>query len=116
MMKNKPVKWLVCCFCLVTTWTITGPLLLGQIPQGAITGTVTDSSGAAIVDAQILLIDRDTGRKFQASTDSKGIYVCQGVWAGVYDLRVIVRGFTIKEVGSVVIAPAQSQTLNVVVG
>ena len=114
-MRNKPVKWLFCYFCLVTTWTNTGPLLLGQTPHGSITGIVTDRSGAAIVDAQILLIDTDTGRKFQVSTDAEGRYSVQDIPTGIYDIRVSVAGFKTITVNSVSIAASQWRTVDVVV-
>src|SRR6266478_3238151 len=59
----------------------------------AINGTVRDSAGAVIVDATVVLHNRDTNLDRSASTNSVGSYVMTNVLPGNYDLKVTMNGF-----------------------
>jgi len=59
----------------------------------AINGTVRDSAGAVIVDATVVLHNRDTSLDRSASTNSVGSYVMTNVLPGNYDLKVTMSGF-----------------------
>src|SRR5688500_1880679 len=69
---------------------------LSAIPQSSgavITGTVTDQAGAVVVNAQVLLLNLDTGRQVIAKTDSFGKYELAGLSPGVYQISVSSEGF-----------------------
>ena len=70
-----------------------------QADQGAIVGLVTDSSGAAIPNAQITLTGVDTGLVLHVKTDSSGNYVFSPIKIGSYKVEASARGFssTIQE-------------------
>jgi Carboxypeptidase regulatory-like domain/TonB dependent receptor-like, beta-barrel len=59
----------------------------------AINGTVRDSAGAVIVDATVVLHNRDTSLDRSASTNNVGSYVMTNVLPGNYDLKVTMSGF-----------------------
>ena len=70
------------------------PLRLGaQIATGGITGTVKDTSGAVIADAQISLTNDQTGVVQQTHSTSTGTYVFESVPVGTYTLRAAHAGF-----------------------
>ena len=48
---------------------------VGQVDQGAITGVVQDTSGAAIPEAQVTLTSDDTGLELKTQSDRSGIYI-----------------------------------------
>ncbi len=66
---------------------ITASAAFGQFAQrGAIGGTVLDSSGAAIPNAQLTLIDVDRNETRTVSADAQGNYQFAGLVAGQYQL------------------------------
>lgn len=83
----------------LTSWGASGLLLLvsvalhAQVDQGAITGVVQDSSGAAITNAHVTLADTDTGLILQRDTNASGVYVFAPVKIGNYQLSATAPGF-----------------------
>jgi len=80
---------LLCVACLLTV----SPPTLAQTTYGAITGTVTDSSGAAMADAQVTLTNLDTSEKRIQRTDSDGLYSIVNLVPGKYRVDVEKTGF-----------------------
>ena len=64
-----------------------------QVDQGAITGVVQDSSGAAIANAHVTLTNTDTGLAFQGQTNGRGVYVFSPVKIGNYTVTANASGF-----------------------
>src|SRR4051794_24761251 len=58
----------------------------------AITGTVVDSSGAAVPGAEVTLTDR-TGRRVVVTTDAAGRFDIGTTAAGPFTIAVLVPGF-----------------------
>src|SRR5271170_7994127 len=69
-MKNKSL-WLLCVFCIGLTFTGTA---FAQANSGDLTGTVLDTSGAAIPNAIVTALNDETGVKTAAQTNSGGVY------------------------------------------
>ncbi|MFB3920541.1 MAG: TonB-dependent receptor [Terriglobia bacterium] len=65
----------------------------GQAVFGNIAGTVTDPSGAAIPDAQVVITDLDRGTTFQTATNADGNYTKTHLLAGRYEVKVSASGF-----------------------
>lgn len=65
----------------------------GQSPNGTISGLVTDSSGAAVAGADILIENDATGVQNSAKTNRDGIYVLSNLPPGRYRLQVERVGF-----------------------
>ena len=85
---------------------------LAQTTSGLITGTVTDSSGAVIPDAQVELTNQATGVQRQAITDSSGHYSVPELQPGVYDVSVSKQGFATEKMANVHLEVNQSEALN----
>jgi hypothetical protein len=64
-----------------------------QNVYGSITGTVTDSSGAAISDASVVLTNLDNGEKHSIQSDSSGNYTFVNILPGRYKLEGEKTGF-----------------------
>ena len=60
---------------------------------GAITGTVTDPTGAAVPDATVKALNTATGLEITATTKSNGSYVVPELPAGTYKLTITKDGF-----------------------
>ena len=59
----------------------------------ALNGTVRDAAGAVIVDATVVLHNRDTNLDRTARTNNVGSYVMTNVLPGNYDLKVTMNSF-----------------------
>jgi len=55
---------------------------------GTVNGTVTDQTGAAIVDAQIQIIDENTHFVSPATTNGSGLYSVPYLTPDPYDVKV----------------------------
>ena len=60
---------------------------------GTISGTVTDSSGAAVVKADVTATNADTGISQTTATDDRGFYSFPNLPIGNYELQVASSGF-----------------------
>jgi Carboxypeptidase regulatory-like domain/TonB dependent receptor len=82
-------------------WLAWGTALLLMLAQaavaqevtGAITGKVTDPSGAAIVGATVIAKDVDRGTVARATTNEVGVYNLARLAIGRYEVRVEASGF-----------------------
>lgn len=69
-------------------------LLFAQIDEGSITGIVTDSSGAAVPNARITLLNTDVGLSVETTTNSSGAYTFSPVRIGHYSVSASATGFS----------------------
>jgi hypothetical protein len=69
------------------------PIANAQTTYGSITGSVQDSSGAAITDAQVTLTNTGTGEKRLQRTGPDGLYSFVNLIPGEYRIDVEKQGF-----------------------
>ena len=69
------------------------PFVVGQSTYGAITGSVVDTSGAAITDAQVTLTNVGTQEKHTQSSGGDGSFSFVNLFAGQYRIDVQKQGF-----------------------
>jgi len=89
---------------------IAAALALGQTNVGRISGTVSDSSGAAIVNCAVEATDA-ARLKQSTRTDSSGFYVFPSLPFGVYDLSVEQPGFRASRQTGLVLDAASQRTV-----
>jgi hypothetical protein len=73
---------------------VQAPSLSAQVDEGAINGVVQDSSGAAVPNAQVTLLNTDQGLTLQTTTSAAGEYIFSPVRIGHYTLTVTAPGFS----------------------
>jgi hypothetical protein len=61
--------------------------------NSVIIGTVTDSAGAAVADADVSVTAAATGYVSSTKTNSAGLYSIPGLNVGTYELKVSMKGF-----------------------
>src|SRR3954464_12959087 len=66
---------------------------IAQSDRGAISGTITDPSGAVIPDATITATSQDTGETRTAKSEAEGNYRLPELKAGLWTLNVEAKGF-----------------------
>ena len=81
--------WWLMCLCLLL---IAGSAS-AQVDQGAITGTVTDNTGAIVPDAQVTLRATDTGLTLQNKSNGSGSYTFSPIKIGNYTVSAFAPGF-----------------------
>jgi len=78
---------------LLITVVTTVSLLHAQVNTGAITGTVTDSSGAAVPNVKVTVVQTETNFRSVAETNSEGLYRVQSLQPGAYQVTFEAAGF-----------------------
>src|SRR5256886_17295604 len=76
--------------------------------RAEITGIVTDTSGAAVPDAKVSIINQDTGAKIVVGTNSAGNYSTPPLPIGTYTIEVEKEGFKHATHPGIVLSGAQS--------
>jgi len=79
---------------------------------GALTGTVTDPSGAVISGASVAADNKATGQERTTTTDASGVYKFSQLPPGDYSVKFSASGFKTSEVGSVTINITETAVLN----
>jgi outer membrane receptor protein involved in Fe transport len=83
-----------------------------QSSSAAIGGTLTDSSGAVIPDATVLLTNTDTGTQQQTKSGSAGTYSIINIRPGNYSMRASKPDFDSVEKSGIVLQVNQTATLD----
>lgn len=84
-----------------------------QTTFGSITGVVTDPSGAAIPNAQITVVNENTGFTRRQSTVVTGVYTVPDLPPGTYRVRIEGKGFNAQERQGVVLDANHVVTVDV---
>ena len=84
-----------------------------QSTYGSVAGSVTDPSGAALVDAQVMLTNSGTSEKRTQSTVADGLYSFVTVIPGQYRIEVEKQGFKHVTREPVVVQVQQSTHIDV---
>src|SRR5580658_4191530 len=90
----------------------TTPCSAQTAASGAVLGAVTDPAGAAVVAADVELVNSATGVKSAAITGSQGEYAFPGVNPGTYSVTVGAKGFRTSTVTNVDVQVNTSATVN----
>jgi hypothetical protein len=77
---------------LVLELIMTG-IVCAQVPTGAITGFVTDSTGARLPGASVIITNKETGLKRAVVTSNVGDYSAAVLLPGLYEVAAEAAGF-----------------------
>ena len=89
------------------------PFLARAQDTGYITGTVTDKSSAAVVDAQVTVANDARGIRQTVPTNSSGDYLVAGLPASTYTVSVTAKGFESFQESGIVLAAAEKRRVDV---
>ena len=78
---------------LALFFALMGGLAQAQDIRGMISGTVTDSQGANVVGAAVVVTNTDTNVSTPLTTNSSGFYEAPLLSPGPYQVTVEARGF-----------------------
>jgi hypothetical protein len=93
-------------------FTLFPVLTHAQVVGGTISGTVTDSTGAAIANAAVLVHNEETGNERHLTTGPDGRYAAPSVPVGTYAITVTATGFSNQTRTGIPLSVGQSQSVN----
>ncbi len=105
-MPQRLLRNLTCLFALCVPF-----LAHGQTAR--FTGQVTDQQGAAVPNADVEVIDHETGKSLSATTDKSGDYTVPFLPAGKYQVVVKATGFAPSVNNDIAVAVGQAFVLNI---
>ena len=68
-------------------------LAFAQIPSGSLGGTVLDESDAAIHNAKVTVVNKDSALQRSVTSGTDGMFLVAGLPPGSYDVRAEAKGF-----------------------
>lgn len=113
MMKSAGVAKRAIGFCAVFALFAVAGLCSGQNTDASLSGTVTDTTNAAIPNASLKLTNEATGFVRSAKTDASGGYNITAVPPGTYDLAAGASGFKTTIHRGIQLTISQAGTVNV---
>src|SRR5467141_2662165 len=84
-----------------------------QVSGATLSGTVMDSSGAVIPNAQVAITDVATGVTRTVSSGSAGLYTAPNLLPGIYEVRVTAPGFSTQVQKGVTLTVGAQQALDI---
>src|ERR1700712_79732 len=109
---TRRARWMTAVFCTVLL-TMGMTAARAQETTGSISGTVTDSSGAAIKGATVVLTNTDRGQDVRTlTTNSNGYYTGTSLPLGTYTVKVTDGGFKTEAVTGLVLHVNDALTMN----
>jgi len=85
---------------------------LAQVVGGTLSGLVTDTTGAAIPGAHVLVHNDDTGAQRSLTTNASGQYVASSISVGTYTLSADAPGFSHFTRSNVMVTTGQTLNLD----
>lgn len=98
---------------LLISFLVPGCVLRAQVITGAISGTVSDSTGAAMPGATVIVTNQGTAISHSLTTDDRGFYSAEGLSDGDYTVTVSKEGFDKVRTSNIHLAPGQRYAQNV---
>ena len=98
--------------CLAALFLCVSVSLAQSGTSGALTGTVTDPSGAVISGATVTATNNGTGQERDATTDASGSYKFSLLPPGSYKVKFAASGFKTSEVAAVAVNATETAVLN----
>jgi hypothetical protein len=101
------------CLCIVALCTLaTLPAAAQSTTSGAISGTVTDTSGAAVANATVVIKDTDTNVVHTVTTNGDGSYSMPFLLSGHYEVIAGAANFTKVDHKNLTLTVGQTLTIN----
>src|SRR5688572_1169749 len=97
-------------FALMLTFSAT---TFAQLGTAGISGMVSDSNGAAVPQARVVVKNNATGQTRETTTSGEGIYTFQNLSPATYEVRVEATNFALAVVETVTLNVGEVPAINV---
>ncbi|HLJ76946.1 MAG TPA: TonB-dependent receptor [Acidobacteriaceae bacterium] len=111
--KAASIFWVLNCTIIACCCLLPSRAALAQVDESSITGTVTDTSGAVVPNADVTLLNTDQGITLQTRTGSSGSYTFSPVRAGHYTITATAQGFSKTTQSNLTVLVATPLTVNI---
>jgi hypothetical protein len=101
-----------CVFALALFMTIAPALMAQTAATGALTGTITDPTGAVVPNVAVTATNTDTGQARTTTSGSDGAYKIGLLPPGSYRVKFEAAGFNTIEVPTVTVTVTETSTLD----
>ncbi len=98
----------VLCFGLL----LSGSAAYAQFSTGSLSGTISDASGAVLARARVIATNDSTGRNYETTTSSAGLYSFPNLIVGPYTVTVEQSGFKKLSRSNIVIGTATATVVD----
>ena len=105
-MKKHLLLWFVVAF-------VAAGVVRGQVTTGTISGTVTDSTGAVLPGANIVILNEETGIPRSLVTDAAGRYLAPSLSPGRYRVTISQPGFQTEARTGIVLTVGRNAVVDV---
>lgn len=85
---------------------------VAQVTTGTISGTVTDSTGAVVAGAKVVVDNQDTGASRTVVTDASGRYMAPSLSLGNYKVTTSMEGFQTEVRSGIVLTIGREAVVN----
>jgi hypothetical protein len=102
-------QWLL--FLLLCAGMLLVPQMMLAQTTASVSGNVLDSSGAAIPNATVVLINTASGDRHEVTSNSAGYFTFAGVIPGTYTVDITVTGFRRLEQNNITVNPGDIRSL-----
>jgi trimeric autotransporter adhesin len=110
---SKTIRTISTALGLLALSLLLGSVALGQIKSGVIIGTVTDSNGAVIPSATVIVVGQETNVTTSVVTDETGNFTVPYLAPGMYTVRVEKSGSGFAKYSRTNVAVSTAQTVKV---
>jgi outer membrane receptor protein involved in Fe transport len=90
---SRKTSHFVLCTCLLAIALSVPSLLCAQAYFGTVSGELSDSTGALVQGATVVLTDQQKGFEFRTTSDTSGRYLFRSIPPGAYTVSADVKGF-----------------------
>ncbi len=97
----------------LSLFILSSAILLAQGDRGAITGVITDKSGAAVPNVAVEAVNTATNARFETVSTGTGAYRLVGLPIGFYDVSAKASGFNTSVQRAVQIQTNQTATIDI---
>ena len=111
--RSSSLSILLVAFAMLSLILLSAGIAQGQAISGNLTGTVTDSTGAAVNGASVEAVNLGTGQKLTTTTRGSGEYVFTNLPVGNYRISVTSANFRTTTLENVPVELNKSGTANV---
>jgi hypothetical protein len=88
-------------------------IVLGQLGTAGISGLVSDTNGAAITNARVVVKNKGTGQTRETTTSGEGTYTFQNLPPATYEIKVEAQNFAPAVVETVTLNVGEVPAINV---
>src|SRR5712664_2073490 len=86
--------------------------MFAQVTGATLSGKITDSSGAVVVGARIVIEKMDTGITREAMTNAEGLYSAPNLAPGNYEVSISAKGFSTQDRHGVTLTVGGDQVID----